>query len=132
MSTSQGPIFEVPFNTQHQPPPPPLPERSLSLSSSLDNGLPSFPNYNTPQSRYSPTQQISKCITMVLLFVCMYTLCAGWYVAMNDVTCIAGSFVMDRKYSLKWSELMTITCSHYLHFIAVVWSFIVALLSLFG
>ena len=57
MSTSQGPIFEVPFNTQHQQRPS-IPEQLLS---SLDNELLSFPIYNTSQSRYSPTQQISKC-----------------------------------------------------------------------
>lgn len=73
MSTSQGPIFEVPFNTQHQQQPP-IPERSLSLSSSLDNGLPSFPNYNTPQSRYSPTQQISKCTSWWCVCVCVYSI----------------------------------------------------------
>ena len=70
MSTSQGPIFEVPFHT-HQQQQPPLPERSLSLSSSLDNGLPSFPNYNTPQSRYSPTQQISEYTHNIIVCVCV-------------------------------------------------------------
>jgi len=77
MSTSQGPIYEIPFNTQHQQQQPPIPERSLSLSSSLDNGLPSFPSYNTPQSRYSPTQQISKYFntcSMCVWYVCVRTL----------------------------------------------------------
>lgn len=58
MSISHGPLYEVPFNPQQQQPP--LPERPMSLSSSLENGVPSFPNYCPPQSRYSPTQHISK------------------------------------------------------------------------
>lgn len=61
MSTANhGPLYEVPFTPQQQQSPP-LPERSMSLSSSLENGVPNFPNYCPPQSRYSPTQHISEC-----------------------------------------------------------------------
>ena len=59
MSTSHGPLYEIPFTPQQQQAPP-LPERSMSLSSSLESGVPSFPNYCPPQSRYSPTQHISE------------------------------------------------------------------------
>ena len=59
MSTSHGPLYEVPFTPQQQQQPP-LTERSISLSSSLESGVPSFSNYCPPQSRYSPTQHISK------------------------------------------------------------------------
>ena len=63
MSTAgHAPLYEIPFAPQQQHPP--LPERSMSLSSSLENGVPALPSFSPPQSRYSPTQHISKSIVL--------------------------------------------------------------------
>lgn len=97
MSTAgHGPLYEMPFAPQQQHPP--LAERSMSLSSSLENGVvPTLPNFSPPQSRYSPTQHISKSIVLCGHYVCYDVICVQ----------VASTYV--------WQEVLCYSCDVLFH-----------------